>query len=493
MRKLRRMEASRNGWKKKAKERATEIRETRKARKKEREKNKLLLVKIDQLELELKKKIEFTTAEVIPPQRSKMEIRVLTVSMVFFGVISFRSIPRILQMFFQPKEWIPHFTSVINWSLRIGLALLNNISPINEPWIAIMDHTINIGIKKVLVVLRVKFSALTKRGSAILLEDAECIGLKVHDVTNGNVIASDLEEIFLKSGNPVAIIKDKGSDLKNGVNIWMQKTKQDKIEMIDDVGHVFANALKHQFSNSVIFNKFLNIINHCSKKLRQTKLAFLIPPKIRTKGRYQGILRLANWALEILDFLGKTNKDKEFAKLRTVLAGLVFVKPIILIFAKSVITSSNILKILKNEGLNENTLKKSLIIAETMDDKSSVKKKIIAWLNKHYEICKKLKLKNSSLIVSSDIIESLFGKFKHIQDRSSTKDMNRSVLLIPVFCGVQNTEIFNEMLLNTGHIDIEIWDKKNIPYTQNRLRRKILTEKGNLEEPKSGNFHAEVA
>jgi hypothetical protein len=56
MKKFRRMEASRNDWKNKARIRATEIRETRKARAIEREKINLLQVEIRQLKLELKKK-----------------------------------------------------------------------------------------------------------------------------------------------------------------------------------------------------------------------------------------------------------------------------------------------------------------------------------------------------------------------------------------------------------------------------------------------------
>lgn len=56
MRKVRRLEASRNAWKNKARIRATEIRETRKARAVEKEKITLLQSKIRELEVELKKK-----------------------------------------------------------------------------------------------------------------------------------------------------------------------------------------------------------------------------------------------------------------------------------------------------------------------------------------------------------------------------------------------------------------------------------------------------
>ncbi|MDQ7090985.1 MAG: hypothetical protein Q9M50_10135 [Methylococcales bacterium] len=52
------------------------------------------------------------------------KIRTLCVLLVLEAVVSFRSAPRILALFNlkTPLElaWIPHFTSVINWNLRVG-------------------------------------------------------------------------------------------------------------------------------------------------------------------------------------------------------------------------------------------------------------------------------------------------------------------------------------------------------------------------------------
>jgi hypothetical protein len=58
---------------------------------------------------------------------------------------------------------VPHFTSVINWTMRLGLALLQGVGPIDEPWIALVDMSIDLAVKKVMVVLRVPLSALAKR------------------------------------------------------------------------------------------------------------------------------------------------------------------------------------------------------------------------------------------------------------------------------------------------------------------------------------------
>jgi hypothetical protein len=63
---------------------------------------------------------------------------------------------------------------------------------------------------------------------------------------------------------------------------------------IDDLGHVLANALKAQFDNTRAFQRFVAIIHRGAARLRQTSLAFLMPPKLRAQGRFKGSLAWIN-------------------------------------------------------------------------------------------------------------------------------------------------------------------------------------------------------
>ena len=153
------------------------------------------------------------------------------------AVVSYRSVPRILGLFKSKTNyavgWIPHFTSVINWSLRLGLGLLTQVRTRTKPWIAIIDHSIDIGTKKAWVVLRVELDALSKRGSAICLEDCECIGLTVSEKVTGDTICPELGAIFKRAGKPVAIIKDRDATLNKGVRLWSDQQEQ-PVPTLDD-------------------------------------------------------------------------------------------------------------------------------------------------------------------------------------------------------------------------------------------------------------------
>lgn len=395
--------------------------------------------------------------------------------LILDAVVSYRSVPRILQLLDQKTplslKWIPHFTSVINWTLRLGLGLLKQVSPIVEPWLAIIDHSIDVGTKKVLVVLRVKMDALANRKGAVRLEDCECIGMKVCEKVNGDTLSLDLESIFNQAGTPLAVIKDNDYTLQKGVRLWSEK--QDKIvHVIEDIGHVIATALKKQFGESKGYKRLTTATTKGAKRLRQTEFAFLVPPKLRTKGRFQNISKLGKWADKMIDVLGVKGRAKKgslLAKLRLALPNFSRLKPFIKRFALTTACISQVMKILKKEGLDQNRYEQCCSLVQNLPKHSLVKNRLLIWLEQHLDIQKKIT--SMPLLVSSDIIESLFGHFKHILERSPQADMNRTTLLIPALCGKLNEREFTQILNQTPHSDLKKWEDENIPYTMRRKRQ----------------------
>jgi len=80
------------------------------------------------------------------------------------------------------------------------------------------------------------------------------------------------------------------------------------------------------------------------------------------------------------------------------------------------------MEILKNKGLDPSHYEHCHRLSETLPKNSKVKKHLQQWLQQHLLI--QQQLTDLPLLVSSDIIESLFGNFKHIIERSPQADMN---------------------------------------------------------------------
>ena len=396
------------------------------------------------------------------------------------GVISYRSGIRVLEIFKNKTSldivWIPHFSSIINWTYRLGEGLLNEVKKIDKSWVAIADHSIDIGRKQLFVVLRVELDIFLQRDGAITLKECECIGVKVASKITGESVADDLEEIFQKAGEPVAIIKDNGSVLNNGVDKYKERHNSD-IETVEDITHVVANGLKKQFEKTKQYKRYMSMLREGATKLRQTDLAFLIPPKLRKKGRFQAISRLNNWSKKLIDKKifskrGRAKKGTLLARLRGAFSDFKSLEPFIKNFIKTTDTTNKIMKLLKNEGLNISTYHQSIKLLKKLPRNSKTRKTIRVWLEKHIKIQEKLS--PSPLPISSDIIESLFGKFKNRLERSPQSDMNRAVLLIPLLCGNLDKDRLLSVLENTQHKELKNWEEENIPHTVRKERMKFF-------------------
>jgi len=261
------------------------------------------------------------------------------------------------------------------------MAVFNAVGHTDEPWLAIIDCSIDIGTRKALVVLRVPLSALHQREGAIGLQDCECIGLKIATRWNGPLVKDALVEIFGKAGMPRGIIKDGGTDLKKGVQLYREVKDTKQVWVIDDVGHVAANALKAEFAERSAFPKFLEIVRKGAARIRQTDLAWLLPPKIRTKGRFQGITELAQWAEKLLNLMGgqgRSKENSELGMLRTAFRGLSQLRLFLEQFGATCRVTEQFLKLLKLKGLNQATCSEAKNLASSAESAGNRGHKIVA-------------------------------------------------------------------------------------------------------------------
>jgi hypothetical protein len=396
------------------------------------------------------------------------------------GVVSYRSTPRILEIFNQHTtlnlNWIPHFTSVINWTERLGIGMLKQVKPISEKWAAILDHTNDIGIKKVFVILRINMSVIDEKGSSVTLKDCECVYMKVSEKVTGESVAQEIEECFNKVGTPSIIIKDRDSTLNKGVVSYIEKSNKD-IKIVDDITHVVANALKREFENSENYKQFIKMLRDGANKLRQTDVVFLIPPKLRNKGRFQAISNLTKWAKKMIDTgifatRGRAKKGSILERLRGAFPQFNSLKSFMKDFAKTTTVTTSIMGILKNEGLKQSTNDRCVELLKKLDKRSKTREIINTWLENHIEIQKNVT--THSMPVSSDIIESLFGKFKNTIERSPQADINRTALIMPILCGDLNKLGINRVLNEVRHKEIKEWEDENIGYTLRKERQEFF-------------------
>jgi hypothetical protein len=420
-----------------------------------------------------------------------MSYRTLCVLLVVISRVSFRSVPRILGVvlpWFGLPLRRPHFTSVIHWTLRAGLARFQQVAPLNQPWIALLDCSIAIGTRKALVVLRVALSALHHKQGALGLQDCEWIGQEMASHWDGPQVAAALTRIFHKTGTPAALLKDGGTDLRKGVALWCAQQPEPKIYILEDIGQVAANALKALFAPVRAFQQFLSLTARAAARIRQTHLAWLLPPQIRSQGRFQGITKVARWALHLLEFMaqpGSAPAGTDFAKIRKAFAGWARLRPFLNRFAHTCALTEQFLKRMKTRGLNATTAQTAPTILAQFPPRSLVRKRLSQWVEKHLQIHQGLGLGSQPLLVSSDVIESLLGLFKTLIQRPPQAELNRLLYVLPLLCGNHSAAEIDRALQTCSHTARQDHLKQTVPQTLRQYRFQAF-KKYAVSVPKSG-------
>ena len=387
------------------------------------------------------------------------------------------------------NHYVPHYTTIINHVLKVGLFRFNNVSKQVDRYVAIIDHSIKIGRNKVFLVLRVPLDILENGTKGITLSDCEVIGMKIKESWSGELVAQCLDEIFQVVGYPVQIIRDGGSDLKKGLNILQNKYF---FVITSDIGHYFANIMKRRFTQLTSYDDFVSFTGSLAAKLSLTELAYLLPPKLRTKGRFMGISRIVEWAMKILEiYNGKKTLEFDenvWKKFKNSFQPLKKLEWAIKQMSKEFTIINSILENIKKQGLSNETLDASLFLLELLGPRSHIKEEMISYLEKTYSDAIFLKI---PIVTSSDILESLFGKFKYILRETS---FSRLTLLLPCLCGKEVT--VNEVVLAMKEIqikDIKEWQKKEtgdslLTKRINALGNKKFTKESSTKEDKKLDF-----
>ncbi len=460
MSQLSKVKHSRNQWKHKAKQRGDRERYRRKQDARdtaERDRSTKALKASQARERQIEDQLRQVEAQ-LQDQITQPRVEVVLVSLQLFLVarIGFRAVSRVLSLLACALgiKKAPCPQTVINWVTRLAIVrsqsarLLEGLplrpAPFSNGLIWILDSSIGLGTGKILAVLAVDAHHHQLVPRALSLDRAHCIGVSVADSWTGETIAELLKRLIAQMGRPAAYLKDRGSDLHKAIDILGEQGLASPC--IDDISHAVAGMLKRIYHDHPAFETFVSACGRVSSKLKQTILACLAPPKVRTKARFMHVHRLFTWADRVLTLspAGSAKQGSIFAKLRACLDQLPACKALITRFQADALGLLECQKVLKMKGLSHDTRAQCEPLIDTMPS-SALRREFRAYLDFELEIAKTLGLDHIGLLISSDALESLFGVAKR-HGVGETLDANRIALRLPAFCGVPTREEAEQVL-----------------------------------------------
>ena len=485
MSRLSKMRASRDQWKSKAQTRGQGQRDQRKA-------HARLQARYDQVTETLKA----TQARVRQLEaqlqglatRPKVAVVHLALQLFLEARISFRAVSRVLALLASAlgigKAPCPQ--TISNWVSRLAIVRMDSArayrglpleaAPFTQGCIWIIDSSMGLGCGKMLTVLALDAPHHHLESGAPTLHHVRCLGGAVAASWDGETIADFLKRLIATLGRPAAYLKDNGSDLHRAAALLEEQGMGSPC--IDDISHATASMLKRIYQDHPTFERFLSACGQVSSKLKQTLLACLAPPTVRTKARFMHVHRLLTWAERVLALSppGGAKSGSMLAKLRAALGDLPACKALIKRFQGDAGALLACQEILKTQGLARATVAQCEALIAAMPT-AALRLEFTAYLEYELQGAATLGLDQVGLPISSDAIESLFGVAKR-HGVGETHDADRIALRLPAFCGIPTREEAEQVL----EVSVARQQAFTATFTSlTKQRREVLTHPERLE------------
>jgi len=366
------------------------------------------------------------------------ELMALFADLVLKAATSQRAAAAVLEIvapYIPGLERVPSANSGRLWLMRLGLYELRRPKEKADDWVWIMDHTVQLGPWKCLVIVGIRLSAWRRKAGPLEHEDLTLLNLTPMEQSTGEAVAAQLRETMERTGIvPAAILSDEGAELKKATVLFREESPQlQKVPHVYDIKHKVATILKKELHQDKTWQSFVTQTNRTKLRVTLTELAFLVPPGLRNKARYMNLDTLVDWGRRALaylddpcDFPGQKVDSK---KLRQKLGWLREYRQPLAAWAELLDIAARAETYIRREGYHAGAaeaLEQELLHAARTPAGLRMKASLAAFVA---EQAKGL-TPGQHLLGSSEVLESLLGKYKRIQGTHSKGGMTASLLSI---------------------------------------------------------------
>jgi hypothetical protein len=287
--------------------------------------------------------------------------------------------------------------------------------------------------------------------------------------STGAAVDRELDRAVERTGAPAQIVGDQGSDLKKGITDfcnWEMRTAY-----VPDVAHYGASLLERSWSDQPRWREFYSQLQSTSSKLRQTKAAYLLAPRPRSKARFMNVgvqLRFARRVLKLL------TRPVPHEKAMAYYGWLLDYQADLAVWHREHGLVQTTIELLRVHGLHAQSmpeLEKSWGPISGPDSTQEIAQGLRAYVTRY-----KPKNEAGRFVASSEVLESAFGKLKRLERDQSGDGLTGLVLALGAMMGTMSEEEIRQALEATPEKKAENWVKTKLGQTMQWLRRQFFRE-----------------
>jgi hypothetical protein len=359
-------------------------------------------------------------------------------------------------------------TTVRNWTLKVGLSLLLRQVQKGE-YVIIADESIAIGQDKLLLIvgIRVNESSMI---SPLKMSDVSVLHVESRASWQGVAINEVINSIREKHDITIGYaISDRGNNLMNGF-------KLSGLDWVEDCTHMIANCSKRFYFRNKDLEDFIAKTNRTRAKWILSKWSAYLPPVLRKKARYHQLFEVYKWAEKVakiwttipIEAQEELIYIKEYGELIAVLKQIY-----------TIIESFS--EIFKSRGISKNSRKMWLL--QLVQKKNELASKglhlhketkiFLSELNRYLsENLEKLN-NQSQLICCSDVVESIFGKYKN---KNGVSTITEDALTIAAYTEELDMAVIKKAFEEIKIKEIINWKKDKTTESLLMIKKKIFSK-----------------
>jgi hypothetical protein len=362
----------------------------------------------------------------------------------------------------------PCWTTGRLWLLRLGHAMRTAALPKANDWAWLIDHSVQIGQEKCLVILGIRLSQLPERGQSLGHEDLELIELMPAKSWTRAQVDAALEKAVERTGAaPRVIVNDHGVDLTGGVALF-QARHADTVE-IYDAKHKAACMMKGRLEKNPRWQAFVTLVGQTRCAVQQTELAFLTPPAPKPKARFMNLRPQLTWAKRVLAIL----RQPPESILRLVSAGRLREKfGWIEAFATELNDWSQwqqvidvAVTLVNCHGIYKGITRLLTKQFSQLDALGDTARQLAGELAQFVELQERLVRRGERFPGSTEVLESCFGKFKQLEKQQSHGGFTQLLLGFGALLASVTTTSVRAAMQASRTIDVKNWAAQTLGLT----------------------------
>lgn len=356
-------------------------------------------------------------------------------------------------------EDVPSYASVRLWLLRLGLYKLTRPLEQADDWIWIVDHTMQCGDQKCLIILGVRCSVWQQAADRRLRrEDVEVIALQPVRESTGEIVDQQCRQAAQRCGTPRAIVSDDGRDLHRGLALYI--ADHPDTCWLYDIKHQTAALLKKTLERDPEWTAFAQQATRTKQQVFLTPLAFLAPPQQRGKARYMSVDTLVAWGRKVLAFLDDPQASARHKvtpeQLEEKLGWLRPYRTALQSWAEALQVIEVTEHYVRTEGIHVRAVSELRAQLRALGGGPLSRRfriTLLVSLRRHVRLCRP----GERLPGSSEIIESVIGQYKNLQGERSPHGLTAMVLSIAANVGERTTGLMRTALEQISNSALFQW------------------------------------